>query len=264
MNIIDTHAHLDLFIRKGNIGEILQRAKQNGISKIIVPSASPENWNEYETLAKQNPDYIAWQIGIHPSDIDENSHLALDALTTYFTSTSIPCAIGEIGLDYYYLPKDKTQALEIVKAQKEIFVRQINFAKDMNCPICVHARNAVDEAIEVIKDCDFDFSKVVFHCYAGDAKQLKYLNELGASASFTGIITFPNAEEMRCCMLAQGIERLMFETDTPYLSPIPLRKHTNEPSHIVHTVEFASKLFDIPVQELAEITTQNALKFFRL
>ena len=264
MKIIDTHAHFDCFIRKNNIGEVLDRAKQNGIARIIVPSASPENWNEYEKLAKDNPNYIDWQIGIHPSDIDENSHLALDALSTFFTSNTPPCAIGEIGLDYYYLPKDKTEANNIVKLQKEIFIRQINLAKDMQCPICVHARNAVDDAIKIIEECDFDFSKVVFHCYAGNLQQLKILNNLGGRASFTGIITFSIADEMRECLLDQDVEKLMFETDTPYLSPVPLRKHTNEPSHIVHTVEFASNLLKIPAKELAEITTKNAIEFFRL
>ncbi len=208
-------------------------------------------------------DFVDWQIGIHPSDIDENTDHALDALTSYFASDTPPIAIGEIGLDYYYLPKDKSQAAEIVKKQKEIFRRQIRFAKDMNVPICIHARSAVDEAIDILQDEDFDYAKAVFHCFAGNLEQLKRLNELGGGASFTGIITYPSAEEMRQCMLAQGLERVMFETDCPYLAPIPMRKCINEPAFVKYTIEYAAKLFGITTEELTKISTTNANNFFK-
>ncbi len=263
MKLVDTHAHLDYFIRQNSLEDIVVDAKQAGVLQIVVASASPENWNEYENIAKKYSDFISWQIGIHPSDIDENSNLAIDALATYFTSSVVPVGIGEIGLDFHFLPKDVSKATDVVKLQKEIFKRQLLIAKDLDTNVCIHARDAVDESIEVMREVDFNFSKAVFHCFAGNIKQLKYLNSLGARASFTGIITYPSADEMRECMLVQGLDKLMFETDCPYLAPVPMRKNTNQPAYVKYTVEAAAKLFSIDANELAEITTSNALSFFR-
>ncbi len=250
--MVDTHAHLDYFVRNGTLEDVLARAKQAGLTRIINASASPENWNEYEKISRKHAGFVDWEIGVHPSDIDDNTDLALDALSSYFTSDAPPIAIGEIGLDFHFLPKNKTQAEEIVKKQKQIFRRQIRLAKDLNVPICVHARDAVDESLEILRDEDFDFSKAVFHCFAGNLEQLKRLNDYGGRASFTGIITYPSAEEMRQCMLAQGIEKAMFETDCPYLAPIPMRKNTNEPAFVKYTIEYAAKLFGISPAELCK------------
>lgn len=264
MKFIDTHAHLDYFIRREMLDDILNNAKDNGIKKIVIASANPENWNEYEKVTKENSDFLSWQIGIHPSDIDENSNLAIDALTTYFIADIKPVGIGEIGLDFHFLPKDKSEANDIVKRQKEIFKRQLLIASELNTKICVHARDAVDDAIEIMLDVDFNFNNAVFHCFAGTTQQLKRLNDLGARASFTGIITYPSADEMRNCMLQQGLEKLMFETDCPYLAPIPMRKNTNQPAFVKYTVEAAAKLFNTDTENLARITTQNAIDFFEL
>ena len=262
MKFVDTHAHLDYFIRRNQLSEIIADAKSVGLVKVIVASASPENWSEYENVAKLYKDFILWQIGIHPGDIDENSDLALDALSTYFTSDCPPIAIGEIGLDYHFLPKDKSEAENIIARQKQIFKRQLMLANDFNTKVCIHARDAVDDAIQIMREVDFNFNNAVFHCFAGTPTQLEYLNQLGGRASFTGIITYPSADEMRQCMLAQGLDKLMFETDCPYLAPIPMRKNVNQPAYVKHTVEYASKLFDVSLENLAQITTQNSLEFF--
>lgn len=264
MKLIDTHAHLDVFMRGGSLSETLAEAKLAGLERVVAASATPENWLEYERAAAQSGGFVAWQIGVHPSDIDENSDLALDGLASFATSPAPPVAVGEIGLDFYRLPSDAGKAAETVRRQREIFRRQLMLAADLSLPVCVHARAAVDEAIAEMRAVDFDFSRAVFHCFAGTPAQLKLLNGLGARASFTGIITYPSAAEMRECMLQQGLERVMFETDCPYLSPIPVRKEQNKPSHIAHTVKFAAGLFGIDAEELASISTANALKFFSL
>ena len=264
MNLTDTHSHLDYFQKRGMLESIVANAKTEGVNRIINVSASPDDWNCYEKISKQHFGFIDWAIGIHPSDIDENSDLALDALASYFIGANTPVAIGEIGLDYHFLPKDRLQAEEIIARQKEIFRRQIRLAIDLNAPICVHARDAVDDSIEIMAEENFDFSRAVFHCFAGNLEQIKHLNSCGGRASFTGIITYPNAEEMRQCMLTQGLGTVMFETDCPYLAPVPMRKNVNEPAFVAHTIDFAAKLFGISKEELGDISTKNAYNFFNL
>ncbi len=262
MKFADTHAHLDYFIKRNMLDDIIVEAQKASVEKIVVASASPEDWNKYDKIASEHQDLISWLIGIHPSDIDKNSDLAIDALSTYFTSDIKPIGIGEIGLDFHFLPKDNIQAQEIIERQKQIFRRQLMIASDLNTKVCVHARDAVDEAIDVMLDIDFNFNNAVFHCFAGNQQQLKRLNDLGGRASFTGIITYPSAEEMRNCMLQQGLDKLMFETDCPYLAPIPMRKNVNQPAFVKYTADAAAKLFGISLQEISQLTTENAKKFF--
>ena len=264
MKLVDTHAHLDFFIRRGELAQIAAEARAAGVERVITPSTSPENWLEYERAARESGGFISWQIGIHPSDIDENSNLALDALAGFAASDTPPVAVGEIGLDFHFLPNDKEQAAQIIRRQREIFRRQLMLAADLNLPVCVHAREAVDDAIAAMREVDFDFSRAVFHCFSGSVEQIGLLNSLGARASFTGIITYKNAAEMRECMLRQGLEKIMFETDCPYLSPEPVRKSVNKPANIAYTVRFAAELFGVSAEELAGISSANAGGFFRI
>lgn len=261
MKLVDTHAHLDSFALNGTLDDVLREAETAGLERIITASAKPEDWLLYAKMAEDHAGFVSWQIGIHPEDIDENSDIALDALATFFAAKTPPVAIGEIGLDYHFLPADSS-AEKIAARQKEIFRRQLLLAKDMQTKVCIHARDAVDDAIAVMREADFDFSNAVFHCYAGNEAQLELLNALGARASWTGVITYKSAEQMRRCMLRQGLGKIMFETDCPYLAPVPLRGRQNRPAFVRHTVEFAAALFGLPAEELAELSTRNATQFF--
>ena len=261
MKLVDTHAHLDSFAQNGTLDDVLCEAEAAGLERVITASAKPEDWLLYAKIAEEHAGFVSWQVGIHPEDIDENSDLALDALATFFAAETPPVAIGEIGLDYHFLPADSS-AEKIVARQKEIFRRQLLLAKDMQTKVCIHARDAVDDAIALMREADFDFSNAVFHCYAGNEAQLETLNTLGARASWTGVITYKSAEQMRRCMLQQGLGKIMFETDCPYLAPVPMRGKQNQPAFVKHTVEFAAKLFGLPSEELAEISTRNAVQFF--
>ncbi len=266
MRLIDTHAHLDKFIYDNSVEELIARATKVGVEKIVACSTTPEEWALYANAARIFPE-IAWQAGIHPTEIKDTDDIALDGLSSLFISSSdtpIPVAIGEIGLDFYRLSKDKQEAEKIKSRQYEIFLRQLNIAADLDTKVCVHARNAVRESIDVIEKSNLDFSSVVFHCFAGTVDELRELNERGARASFTGIITYKNADEMREVMKAQPINMLMFETDCPYLAPIPKRGQICEPAMLEITVSEAAKILDLDDNYLADLTTENAKEFFSI
>lgn len=267
MKFVDTHAHLDCFVENGNIDEILKNANNHNVEHIITCSTTPSDWIIYEDLAKKHPNKIYWQIGIHPTEIGDDADLALDALSTYFIDTSTPqapVAIGEIGLDFYRLPDDQSQAKKIIDRQYQIFRRQLNVAVDFDLKVCIHARNAVSECITEIKNSGLNFENVVFHCFSGTLDELKELNDLGGRASFTGILTYKNAQDMRDNMLQQGLDKIMFETDCPYLSPTPHRGKTCEPYMVAITAEYAAQLFGISKEDIAKISTKNAQDFFNI
>ncbi len=263
MKLFDTHAHLDSFIKDASLANVLNNARAAGLEGIIAASNSPADWTDYERVSAENEGFVNWGIGIHPEEIDQDSDLALDALTSYFASHA-PIMVGEIGLDFFRLPKDKTKARDIVERQLQIYRRQLRLAVDMNVPVCIHARCAVDEAIDELKSLDFPAERAIFHCFAGSPSQLKRLNDMGGRASFTGIITYPNADEMRQCLREQPLDKTMFETDCPFLAPVPLRGKKNTPENVAFTVKAAAQILGIDADELAQISTQNAKAFFGL
>lgn len=265
--LIDTHAHLERdSLKEGfTLNDIVDRAALNGVGKIVNASARINDWNYYSNAVRQFPNRLYWCVGLHPTEIDDKSIPALDGLCSYFADGEFaPKAIGEIGLDFYKMEGTKSEIAEKVALQKKVFARQLEFAKDMDCPVCIHARSAVLDALEILKKSGVDMSKVVFHCFSGTPDELKELMQTGARASFTGIITYKNAQQMRDCMLCQGLEKLMFETDCPYLSPVPVRGTVNEPANIKHIAEYAAKLFGISLEDISKITTLNAENFFGL
>ena len=264
--IFDTHAHLDTFLKNGTLPQVLKRAKDAGIGGIIACSTKPEEWDMYESISKDSRGFVNWQAGIHPSELSASDLDLMPKLENLFLgdSPNSPCAMGEIGLDFYRLPKDAIQAERVKIAQLELFRRQLEIAAKHRLKICVHARNAVGECTEEIIAAGVDLSNVVYHCYGGTVEELKKINSLGGRASFTGVITYKGAEDMREAMLAQGTSKLMFESDCPYLSPEPKRGERNEPAYVPFTVKFAAELFVLAPDKLAAITTHNAREFFGL
>ncbi len=263
MFFTDTHAHLADFAADSTLDAVVERALRAGVGRIITCSTTPSDWTLYRRICGEYGGVLYWQIGIHPTEIKPDDDLALEALGSFLIDSPLaPVAVGEIGMDFYRLPSEPAEALKVKLRQEEIFRRQLALANDFNLPVCVHARNATRECIDAMKSEGTDFSKAVFHCFSGSRLELMELSELGARASFTGVITYKNAGEMRENMLAQGLSKIMFETDCPYLAPIPLRGKRNEPSTIPITAEFAAGLFGISASEIAEISTRNAAEFF--
>lgn len=265
MNFIDTHAHLDAFETPQSLAAALKRARDANVNGVITCSARRQDWELYEKISRENKGNVWWQFGIHPTEVSESDADTLEKdFERFMNSDTPPVSVGEIGLDFYRLPTDEAQAAKEIETQKLIFKLQLKLAKSAGLPICVHARSAIRESIEIISESGFDFSKAVLHCFSGSANDVKILNELGARASFTGIITYKNAGEMRDAMLAQGLSKLMLETDCPYLAPVPHRGETNEPAYIPLVAKKAAEVFGVAENEIADITTQNAREFFKL
>ncbi len=263
MKLTDTHAHLEGFERRGELEGVLSRARGAGIERIVACSTSPGDWAAYSKISERHSE-ISWMAGIHPTDITDSSDDALDALPSLFISggKSDPIGIGEIGLDYYRLPADPEEAENIKTRQRRIFSRQLRIAADLGLKVCVHARNALEDCIAEMEKARFNFSNAVFHCFSGTPLQVAELNRLGARASFTGIITYKNAGQMRGSMLKQGLGYLMLETDCPYLAPVPYRGKACEPFMLSQTAKAAAEIFGVSEDYIARATSQNARDFF--
>lgn len=262
--LIDSHTHLETFHRAGHLGEILHRAEQAGIGRMITVGTSPGDWKLYQTLARENPKQIAYSVGIHPCHVTESWEEEAAVLPNYFASQPLPVALGEIGLDRFHLSQDPETAAREMGLQKQAFEKQIELADKHNVPVIIHSRGAFDECVEMIDASNVSWEKVVFHCFTEGLSSMQKLLDRGGRASFTGVLTYKKAEEVRESLLLQGLEKLMVETDAPYLAPVPHRGKGNEPAYLKHTAAFAAQLLDISLDELTKATNRNTSEFFGL
>ncbi|MDR3317709.1 MAG: TatD family hydrolase [Puniceicoccales bacterium] len=258
MNLIDTHCHLDYF--KENFGVILERAKDALIEAMISCGTEAADWGLIYQLANLYPQ-IHYTVGIHPTNVHENWERDLELLESFFRKNLIPVAIGEIGLDYHFL---EGNVEEIVKLQKEIFRQQLLIARQKECPIIIHSRDAFEDCKQIIEQSGCDWNKIVIHCFSEGIDVIKDVKIRGGRASFTGIVTYKNAENIRGALMAQGVDGLMIETDCPYLSPVPFRSKQNEPAYLRATASYIANLLGMAEMELCALTTQNAKQFFHI
>jgi TatD DNase family protein len=197
-----------------------------------------------------------------------SSSPSFPSFPSFPSSLPRPIALGEIGLDRFHLPKDSTLAAVVFARQEAAFRAQLDLARDLACPIVIHSRNAFPDCLRVLDEyaraSALDLARVVFHCFSDGPDEVRALNQRGSRASFTGIITYKNADPVRAALLAQGPDRLMLETDAPYLAPIPHRGQPNEPAYLAHTAQAAAQLLNLPLEQLAARTTANAREFFSL
>ena len=262
---VDTHCHLDGFARAGTLDDVLRAARAANVGKMVLAGTTPEDGALYQTLAAAHPDALAHTVGLHPQEVDEHFEAALASIEALLAAPDAPCAVGEVGLDYYRPPKDSETARKNFERQRVAFAAQIRMANRAHKPLVIHARNAHADTLAILEREGADFSRVVFHCFSEGPEEMRALRERGAWASFTGILTYADAEKTRAACREQGWERLMLETDSPYLSPEPWRKsRPNTPAHVAITGAFAATLFNVPVADLAAATTRNARAFYGL
>lgn len=264
-SLIDTHCHLESFVKNGTLDAVLKNALNAGVNEMITIGTDPEDWAMYRELAIANPGMIHYTLGLHPCQVEpENFEANLKTLDQELINPVKPVAIGEIGLDYYHLPKDETRIPAIIEAQKQAFAHQLRIAKKLQLPVVVHSRNSFDDCITCLKESEIDPRKVIFHCFSEGAEQMQVLIDLGYRASFTGIITYKNAHAIRAAAILQGLDKLILETDAPYLTPEPIRSKPNEPANVSLTATYCAELFQTSLSEVTSITTQNAKTFFHL
>lgn len=260
--MIDCHCHLDTFVRSGEIEEILARAEASGVNALVVAGTNRADWEIYRQLAEAFPQKVFYTAGLHPTEVGDDFETQLAGLESFFEKTPRAVAVGEIGLDGHWLPKDPEEAQRVFARQREAFSRQLALAKQLELPVVVHARDAFRATVEMIDASGVDWRRVDFHCFAEDAEQISEINARGGRASFTGTLTYKSAENVRRAALAQGLDRLMLETDCPYLAPLKLRGKRNEPAFMRHTAEFAAELFGVPAEVIFRKTEENTREFF--
>ena len=280
MALIDTHTHLDSFARNGMLPGALQRAAAAGVDEMIAIGTDPDDWTLYRDLATEHTGRVHYTVGLHPCSVGADWAERVAQLEAFWgraaspfaaaartesTPYLKPVALGETGLDRFHLPKDKAaEAEKIIGWQKAAFAQQLALMKERDCPLVVHSRGAFAECVAMIDAAGVDWRKVVFHCFTEGPAEMAELTKRGGFGSFTGIITYKTADNVRAAALAKGLDRLMIETDAPYLTPMPHRGKPNEVSYLKHTAEFCAPLFGVSYERLAEVTTTNAKKFFGL
>ena len=263
MGLIDTHTHLDGFFRAGTLPAMLDRARAAGLDGMIAIGTATDDWELNRDLARAYPGYVHYTVGQHPCNVEAGWETAQAQLEGFWAGTERPVALGEMGLDRFHLPKEPAEAEVVFARQKAAFAEGLKLGKRLGCPLVIHSRGAFAESVAMIDASGVDWTKVVYHCFVEGEAEVNALKERGAFASFTGILTYKNAPNVRAAAKAQGLERLMVETDAPYLTPMPHRGKPNEPAYVRHTAEYAAQeVFGVSYEELAGVTTANAKRFF--
>ena len=253
--LIDTHAHIDMEDFGADFVQMLARAQENGVQKIIIPAVEPSTFERVLKTAEKSPNLYA-ATGVHPEDAKNFDENALNLMEKMIKHPKV-VAVGEIGLDYYW---DRSYN----DVQKAVFEAQIEFAKKHDKPIIVHDREAHGDSLEILKRTNAAEVGVVMHCFSGSPEFALECVKEGFYIALGGVVTFKNAKKMKEVAKIVPLERLLLETDSPYLTPVPFRGKRNEPAYVKYAAEEIANLRGIGFEELARATTENAIKIFRL
>ena len=252
---IDSHAHLDHLDFKDATEEVLARARESGVSQIITVASTLQSTRACLALAREHPGLFA-TAGIHPHDAADARPGDMESVEELVSSPAV-VAVGETGLDYHYDLSPRPQ-------QRDLMARHVEVSGRLDKPLVIHVREAHDDAVAILKETHCQPLKGVIHCFTGDLPQARQYIELGLYISFSGIVTFPKSKEIQEVAAWAPADRILVETDSPYLAPVPFRGKRNEPSFVVHTGAFVARLRELEVGELARITSKNTRALFGL
>jgi TatD DNase family protein len=258
MAIIDTHCHLDHEQYLDDIENVLARAKEVGIESIIIPGADPKDLPRAVELSEKYSQ-IYFAVGVHPYDCENYS---IEPFEKYVNHPKC-VAVGECGLDYFRLPEDKEEKVKNVKLQKEVFIDQINFAKKVNKPLIVHIRDASNDSKMILIENDAKDVGGVLHCYNA-SEHLLELGEHNFYFGVGGVLTFKNAKKLVEIVPKIPLEKIVLETDGPYLTPHPHRGTRNEPKYTDLVSQKLSELLNISKEQVDKVTTRNSKILFKL
>jgi TatD DNase family protein len=253
--LIDSHCHLEMSDFRGDLEQVLQRARDAGVGFIFTIGTEQEDWNRAVEIAETYASVYA-VLGIHPhnaKEIDDQTYVTLRELCKHRKVK----ACGEMGLDFFrnLSPRD---------VQLKRFQEQINLAKEIGLPIVVHDREAHRETLEVLKSEGAEKCGGIIHCFSGDYEMARRCIDMGFYISLPGSLTYKNADRFREIVRRLPLESLLVETDAPFLTPVPLRGKRNEPAYVRYTAEKLAEVKEIPFEKVAEATTENALSAYRL
>lgn len=252
-NIFDTHAHYaDRAFDKDRY-ELLEKMPDMGVKYIMLASSSIDDTEENAAIAEKYG-YIYAASGVHPESVDETQEGYLDIVRSTALKSSKVKAIGEIGLDYHYEGYSREK-------QIKLFEEQLVLAKELDMPVIVHSRDACEDTLELLKK---HKPQGVLHCFSGSAETAKEIIKLGMYIGFTGVLTFKNAKKALKALAEVPMDRLLLETDCPYMAPVPFRGKRCDSSMIEYTAAAAAEIKGIDVQELINITCENGKRLFRI
>ena len=249
--LFDTHAHMDDHAFDADRETLLASLPAQGIGLLMNPGCSLESSRNAAALA-QKYDYIYAAVGSHP---DEVSETVLEEYRTLWKQNAKVKAIGEIGLDYHYedIPRE---------IQQRAFRAQMALARELGLPAIVHERDAHEDGMRIVEE--FPEVTGVFHCYSGSAEMAKWLVNRGWYIGFTGVLTFKNARKALEVAASIPLDRIVLETDCPYMSPEPFRGKRNDPGKLYRMAEKLAELREIPLEEIHQITTENGRRLYRI
>ena len=253
--IIDSHCHLDFPELYDNLPEILKRADDAGVKKILTICTKLKNEPQIRKISSNNPS-VYYAVGTHPMSAADEPMATVDQLQVISKNPKM-IGIGETGLDYFYTEKTKN-------TQIESFIVHIEAARKTKLPLIIHSRSADNDMIKILKkeysNAPFD---CVMHCFSSTEDLAKVALELGFYLSMSGIATFPKSENLRAIFKSTPIDRILLETDAPYLAPPPYRGKRNEPSYVVNTAKVGAELFNMNYEEFSWQTSNNFFKLFK-
>ena len=251
--MIDSHCHLDHEPLVSNLDSVIQRSKAVGVKKILTISTSIESFSRVKEIVKKD-DMIYGTIGIHPHEANENI-VDIEFFIKNLRENKKIIGIGETGLDFYYDNSDREKQIDSFKVH-------IDAALENNIPLIVHSRNAEEKTFEILNRYKDKNLKILMHCFTGSEKFAKELLNLNTYFSASGIITFKNSEELQKTFKSLPLNRILIETDSPFLAPAPHRGKKNEPSFIDFTAEKLAEIKAIDKLKLKRITTENFNNLF--
>ena len=251
--MIDSHCHLDHEPLKSDLLNIIKRSKDVGIEKLLTISTSVESFQKIKNIINQD-EIIFGTIGIHPHETD-NNEISIDYIVKNFKENPKIIGIGETGLDFYYNNSDKEKQIKSFKKHIEASIKT-------NSPLIVHSRNAEDETFEILNKYQGEKLKILMHCFTGSKNFAEKLLKLNAFFSASGIITFKNSMDLQETFKILPLEKILIETDSPYLAPVPNRGKKNEPSFLSYTAQKLADIKDVSKKEITKITTKNFNNLF--
>lgn len=252
--MIDTHCHLTDRKLSGQVGEIVSEALENGVEKLIVPGGDVSDSREVIKLTKEY-EQVYGLVGIYPGNVEGVEDIDKEmASLEEMTKESKIVGIGEIGLDCYWNERDLPKQIEVFRAQLELAIK-------LDLPVVIHTRKSGEQVKKVFESME-RLPRGQFHCFGEGVELMEYFLDKGFYLSFCGNVTYKSAEDLREMAKRVPMERLLLETDAPYLTPEPIRGNVNRPANVRITAEFLAKLKEVSLGELAEKTTENAKRLF--
>lgn len=255
MTFTDTHTHLDGEEFKADLPDVISRAKEQGVGRVFIPAIDLKSVDTVLDVCRQFPGYAFPMIGLHPEEIKADWEMQLDAMKSRFNEAPF-IAIGEVGLDFYW---DRTFEREQLLA----FEAQVEWAVEAQLPLMIHCRKAQNELVHILKKYESRLSGGVFHCFTGNQKEAEQLLQFKRFAlGIGGVLTFKSSHLREDLPASVPLERIVLETDSPYMAPVPHRGERNESSFVHLVLEKLAEVYGVSADKVAQVTEENVRRIF--